>query len=109
MNIVFFTSELRPVAVIDLPLWAIKQGERLGDVTFSVTPPSPQAPTSFDLACEKFILRFRRIRIDGRESRVVIVESFSLALRLRSDEQRQIVVSLTKMLLESRQGGRDGE
>lgn len=123
MNVVLYTMDLEPITVIDLPLWAMEQGESQGAVRLAVPQPLPVTPyTCTDIRSMRVhavLLRFHRLRFYGRDGWMVTVDDEALALKLRAswlpgqqreiNDQRKLVQSLTDTLLRELQWGRNGK
>ena len=112
MNIVIYTTDLEPITVIDLPRWAMEQGEREGVVRLVSRQPLPMSLHKDEAAGIKAhtaLIRFHRMRFFGRDGWIVTTDSNAMAMGLEStwlpgqkheiQEQRQEINRLTEMLL----------
>lgn len=90
MNVVLYTKDMEPITVIDLPMWALEHGERLGFVSvgvmdepipFDQTSPTDPIPP---LRSYAVTLEFHRLRmLGGKSSWLVTVDNDELALKMR--------------------------
>lgn len=112
MNVVIYTQDLEPVTVIDLPHWAMEQGEREGVVRLVSRQPLPMSLHKNDAAVIKVhtaLIRFNKMRFFGRDGWIVTTDSDAMAMGLEAtwlpgqkheiEEQRQEIKHLTEMLL----------
>lgn len=90
MNIVLYTRDMEPITVIDLPMWALEHGERLGFVRLAMMDPplgfmgsgEPIAAIE-SLKRRTVTLEFQPIRLHDKRSWLITVDDEVLALNLK--------------------------
>ena len=115
MNIVLYTRDMEPITVIDLPLWALERGERLGFVNVEVMDPVPLPksgePVHLDfIEARRVTLEFIPIRLRDNRSWLVTVDDDALALLLmpswlpgqrgKINDYKRTTRELSRMLLD---------
>lgn len=87
MNVVLYTRDMEPITVIDLPLWALEQGEKLNHIQVAVMDPVPLPGPGERALVDRMMARsvtleFTPIRLGYKRSWLVIVNDDVLALKL---------------------------
>lgn len=124
MNVVLYTRDMEPITIIDLPLWALKHGERLGFVQIehidSVTMNRLEKgdPVIQGMVARRITLEFIPIRLQDKRSWLVMVDDEALALELLPgwlpgqrksiNAYERSISSLAKALLETLARGAGG-
>lgn len=123
MNVVLYTRDMEPITIIDLPMWALDHGERLGGVNVAVmdatqlepvNPTDPVPPANFAIVR----MAFHRLRFYDKQSWIITVDNDELALKLKPswlpgqrgaiNEYQRITSELSRVLLDVLARGLEG-
>lgn len=123
MNVVLYTRDMEPITIIDLPMWALEQGERQRIVWVAVMDrlPALSDPSPINIESLKMrtvSLHFHRITLREKRGWMILVDDEETALELtpswlpgqqrRINDHRRSIRQLATALLDTLARGAGG-